>query len=311
MANKSDNLHQPVGASDAEVLTTSKLSYDQLVRAMPQDNPRVVIVEGGQLGRIFELDRKPITIGRDPRNTLCVDEPGMSRTHAVIMRQSQGTLVRDVGSKNGTFVNSEQITEHILADGDIVQVGSTSLKYLSQENAEHAYYQHLHQASVEDVVTKIPNRRYFEEFLVREIARTRRYERPLCLLMIDLDHFKRVNDTYGHLCGDHVLREFASVVSARLRRSEFLARYGGEEFAVTLPETDLRGANIVAESIRLMIEKHGFLWEGKAFQVTVSIGAATLGPDMKSVAELIQKADEELYRAKNEGRNRVCFSGEA
>ena len=207
-------------------LTTSKLSYDQLVRTMPQGSPRLVIVEGATLGRIIELGRNPITIGRDPRNTLCLDESGVSRTHAVVKHQSKGVTVKDVGSKNGTFVNREPIEEYVLHDGDMIQLGNTTLKFLSQDSPEQSYYEHLHQASVEDPVTEIPNRRYFEEFVHREIARTRRYDRPLGLLMIDLDHFKRVNDTYGHVCGDAILRDFAQVVSSRLRKSEFLASMG-------------------------------------------------------------------------------------
>jgi two-component system, cell cycle response regulator len=307
--NAPQEAQEQLVVEEPNALTTSKLSYDQLVRTLPQGNPRVVIVEGSALGRILELARNPITIGRDPRNTLCLDESGVSRTHAVIMHQSQGVIVRDVGSKNGTFVNREPVQEHVLVDGDMIQLGSTTLKYLSQNNPEHSYYEHLHQASVQDPVTDIPNRRYFEEFVQREIARTRRYDRPLALLMIDLDHFKKVNDTYGHVCGDAVLHDFAHVVSARLRQSEFLARYGGEEFALTLPETNLRGASIVAESIRLLVEKHGFTWENHTLAVTISIGGALLGPDMTSVGELVQAADQELYKAKRGGRNRVCLAG--
>jgi len=224
------------------------------------------------------------------------------------MHQSQGVTVKDVGSKNGTFVNREPIEEYILHDGDMIQLGNTTLKYLSQDSPEQSYYEHLHQASVEDPVTNIPNRRYFEEFVQREIARTRRYDRPLGLLMIDLDHFKRINDTYGHVCGDAILRDFSEVVSSRLRKSEFLARYGGEEFVLTLPETDLRGAGIVAESIRLLVEKHSFSWEGHLLSITISIGGALLGPDMTTVGELVQAADDELYKAKRGGRNRVCLA---
>ena len=293
---------------EAGALTTSKLSYEQLVRTLPEGQPRLVIVEGSTLGRIIKLDRNPITLGRDPRNTLCLDESGVSRTHAVIKQQSQGVTVRDMGSKNGTFVNRDPVQECVLQDGDMIQIGNTTLKFLSQDSPEQAYYEHLHQATVEDPVTKIPNRRYFEEFVHREIARTRRYERPLGLLLLDLDHFKQINDTYGHVCGDVVLRSFAQLVSSRLRKSEFVARYGGEEFALTLPETDLRGAGIVAESIRLLVEKHSFAWEGQLIAVTVSIGGALLKPTMGTVGELVQAADDELYKAKRAGRNRVSIA---
>jgi diguanylate cyclase (GGDEF)-like protein len=284
---------------------TTRLSYEDLVRAAAKGCPRLVVVEGSQLGTMFEITTDPLSIGRDPSNTMVVDEVGVSRKHAVVERRQDGVTLRDLGSKNGTFVNKKQVAEHRLADGDMVFLGSTTLKFLADDNLEHSYYEYLHEISVKDPLTQVPNRRYFDEFLARELARTRRYRRKLALLMLDLDHFKDVNDKFGHLCGDSVLRELSNTITSRLRASEFLARYGGEEFALVLPETDRQGARVVAEQLRALVERHEFCCGDDIIPVTVSIGGAEWNRDMIEPADLINAADEKLYEAKNSGRNKA------
>lgn len=286
---------------------TSRLSFDELLRVASKGRPRIVVVEGDSLGAMVELTDTPLTIGRDPVNSLVIDAAGVSRRHAVVEISSEGVMLRDLGSKNGTYVNKEPVADHKLEDGDLIFIGSTTLKYLADDNLEHSYYEYLHEITVQDPLTRIPNRRYFDDFLQREIARTRRYRRNLSLLMIDVDHFKQTNDTYGHLCGDSVLRELAEVVSSRLRQSEFLARYGGEEFALVLPETSEEGARTIAENLRHLVEAHEFCCGDEVIPVTVSIGGARWTHGMAGPRDLIALADERLYRAKREGRNRVVF----
>jgi diguanylate cyclase (GGDEF)-like protein len=306
--NRRDNLQRDSTSSDMDPLTqTSRLSYDELVRSATKSCPRVVIVEGTRLGAIFEIGDAPLTIGRDPFNVLVLDEVGVSRRHCTLERRVDRVVMTDLGSKNGTFVNKEQVAEVQLNDGDIVFLGATTLKFLADDNVEHSYYQYLHEISVEDPLTRIPNRRYFDEFVRCELARARRYNRALSLLMCDVDHFKRVNDTFGHLCGDAVLRELAQVMGTRLRRSEFLARYGGEEFVMVLPETDQAGAATVAESLRSIVETHEFCCGDDTIPVTVSIGGATWQPSMVQPSDLVGAADGCLYEAKRSGRNRVVF----
>jgi two-component system, cell cycle response regulator len=156
-----------------------------------------------------------------------------------------------------------------------------------------------------DALTGAHNKRYFLEFLEREVARCSRYRRSLSLLMFDIDHFKKINDTHGHLTGDFVLREMSRRLLGRIRREELLARYGGEEFACVLPETDLVGARIFAEQVRRLIADAPFEYEGDTISVTVSIGLHTVEGDDMDVTQFIKLADENLYRAKREGRNRV------
>ncbi len=286
---------------------TTRLAYDEILRAATNAVPRVVVVEGARMGSLYEVHTMPVTIGRDPGNSMVLDEIGVSRRHAVIQRVGEQVVVRDLGSKNGTYVNEERVTERVLADGDILHLGATTLKFLASDNLEQNYYEYLREISVQDPLTRIPNRRYLDEYMVREIARTRRYDRSLSLLMIDVDHFKRVNDTYGHVCGDAVLRDLAQVISNRLRQSEFLARYGGEEFALLLPETDVQGAALVAEQVRALVDGHDFCCGDEVIPVTISVGVGAWTPSMTQASDLIEAADAKLYQAKHAGRNRVVW----
>ena len=286
---------------------TQRISIELVNRAGQARRPSVVVIDGRSLGAMFELSPEPVTIGRDPDNHLVIDEVGVSRQHAVVWLAEGKAVVRDTDSKNGTYVNGRPIQQLLLEDGDLMFIGQTTLKYLAADNVEQAYYEYLHQITVEDPLTGIPNRRYFDEFVIREVARTARYRRPLALLMIDVDRFKSINDTYGHLCGDTVLRELAQLISRRLRRSEFIARYGGEEFALVLPETDSAGARIIAERIRQTVEDHEFYCGELRLPVTVSVGGAVWRPDMVEPRDLIAEADANLYDAKDQGRNKVVL----
>jgi diguanylate cyclase (GGDEF)-like protein len=157
-----------------------------------------------------------------------------------------------------------------------------------------------------DALTEIPNKRYLLEFLGREVARSIRYQRPLTIILFDLDRFKPINDERGHLCGDYVLRELAACVRPAIRAEELFARYGGEEFVVVLPECPTERAMDVAERLRTVVEQHSFCFNDQPVPVTISLGlATTTGRDARSPAELLQRADEKLYEAKRCGRNRV------
>ncbi len=158
-----------------------------------------------------------------------------------------------------------------------------------------------------DSLTRIFNRRVFENLITREFYRSNRYGHPLSCIMLDLDDFKEINDNYGHLVGDQVLREVAGLIESNLRKSDFLARYGGDEFVVISPEADRKAARIIAEKLRRAVERHPFDIEGRPIKMTISLGVATLSKDspVKSEEELIQIADRNLYNAKHFGRNRT------
>ncbi|HEX4972284.1 MAG TPA: GGDEF domain-containing protein, partial [Steroidobacteraceae bacterium] len=156
-----------------------------------------------------------------------------------------------------------------------------------------------------DGLTNLCNRKQLDATLQEEIPRARRHARELAVLMLDIDHFKKINDTYGHLAGDSVLRGLAAILQKRLRPNDRLGRYGGEEFCAILPETGLASAAKIGEELRALVEAHAFVADDKRISVTVSIGAGALGDDM-SMADLYRRADEMLYQAKRTGRNKVC-----
>ncbi|WP_268797680.1 sensor domain-containing diguanylate cyclase [Pseudomonas huanghezhanensis] len=156
-----------------------------------------------------------------------------------------------------------------------------------------------------DSLTGLPNRRGFDDMAVQAIHDARRDRTALSALLLDLDHFKRLNDTHGHLAGDEVLIGFADDVRRCLRETDITCRWGGEEFIILLKDTDNTGARRVAEKIRLLAEQHTYVFSGKALQVTVSLGLTELHPD-DTLQSLIARADQALYSAKQTGRNRVC-----
>ena len=266
---------------------------------------------GPNLGRRYQLSDCPLLIGRGNDCEVVVGDPSVSRRHAFIERTGGVCSVADLGSTNGTLVNDRMLTgPHTLQDGDYIRVGSCVYRFLAGGNVESAFHEELYRLTVEDGLTRTHNRRALDEFLDREAVRTRRSGRPLSILMIDLDRFKAVNDTYGHLCGDYALRDLADVVRVQFRAEDLFARYGGEEFAVALVETPHARAVAVAERLREAVAGHVFEFDGCALRLTVSIGVATgSGEADATPRQLIRTADERLYRAKRGGRNRVV--GEA
>ena len=183
-------------------------------------------------------------------------------------------------------------------------------KFLSGGNVESLYHEEIYQMTVLDGLTAVHNRRYFLDSLERELASAHRHENPLTLVMLDIDHFKEINDQRGHLCGDAVLKELAQRIRRRIRREDLFARYGGEEFAAILTITGLEGGLKFAESLRRLVAERPFEFDGQSISVTISLGVTTMLREAEvDAAELIGRADERLYQAKREGRNRVVPAG--
>jgi diguanylate cyclase (GGDEF)-like protein len=262
--------------------------------------------ESNLLGKRFVLEGPRVRVGRGADNQIVLEGDSVSRQHAHFERRGNHWFVVDDGSTNGTYVNEKQIVrEAQLRTNDRTKIGPTILKYLSGADAEAKYHEEIYRMTIVDGLTQIHNKRYLFDSLEREIIRARRHDRPLSLLMFDIDFFKRINDHFGHLAGDYVLRELAEAVQSRIRRDEVFARYGGEEFVIVLPETTMEGARSLAEDLRIKVAEHPFVFQGEKIPVTVSIGCA-LVKENDAANELIQRADEKLYEAKRGGRNRVC-----
>ncbi len=261
---------------------------------------------GAEMGKRWKLTNDEIVIGRGSDCDIQIDRDSVSRKHARVFRSENQWLVEDLGSTNGSYINDVPIQRSPLKDGDFVKIGSAIFKFLGGQGIESSYHEEIYKMTIIDGLTGAHNKRYFLEFLEREMARCTRYGRPLSLLMLDLDHFKQINDTHGHLTGDFVLKEMSRRLLGRIRKEELLARYGGEEFAAVLPETSHEGALQFAEQIRQIVEREVFEYEGDSLRVTVSIGVATVeGTSESGPEEFIRMADENLFRAKRAGRNRV------
>jgi diguanylate cyclase (GGDEF)-like protein len=280
---------------------------DQLISATRRDACLVHIYPTGQgMGTRYPLGDTPLVLGRGNDCDIRINDHSVSRRHARIQPGADGYFALDLQSTNGTFVNDVPASMCHLKDGDYLRVGNCIYRFLAGGNVEAEYHEEVYRLTIIDALTDIHNKRYLLEFLDRELARSARYGRPLALVMFDIDRFKTINDNLGHLGGDFTLRELSACVKAGIRKEELFARYGGEEFVVVLPETTLERGMIVADRIRSLVEQHPFQYEGKTYSVTVSVGVATTtGDESLTPHELIRQADDKLYHAKREGRNRV------
>jgi diguanylate cyclase (GGDEF)-like protein len=267
----------------------------------------LVVICGPELGRKYDLRSFPVVIGRATTVDVQVDQESISRTHAELRNQGDHVLLVDLGSTNGTFVNDERVeAPYTLRNGDLLKIGRTIFKFIGGGNIEAQYHEEIYRLTTVDGLTQISNRRYFEDALEREVSRCHRYGRHLSLVMMDLDRFKEVNDSLGHLAGDQVLKRVAQTLREHIRREDTLARWGGEEFALLLPELPGPSARQVAEKLRLLVETQPLGVGKKTVEVTLSLGVSSLGEQLTDAPDLIRAADDKLYEAKSLGRNRVC-----
>jgi diguanylate cyclase (GGDEF)-like protein len=262
---------------------------------------------GPGMGARYALNDTPIILGRASECHIRINDHSVSRRHARIQPGADGYYAVDLQSTNGTYVNDTPASMYKLRDGDYLRVGNCIYRFLTGGNVEAEYHEEIYRLTIMDALTETHNKRYFFEFLDRELARSIRYTRPLSLVMMDIDRFKSINDELGHLGGDFTLRELAARIKGSIRKEELFARYGGEEFAVVLPEANAEGAVALAERVLTVVSQTPFQFEDKSFPVTISAGVATTaGEPNITPTELIRRADDKLYQAKQEGRNRVC-----
>jgi diguanylate cyclase (GGDEF)-like protein len=260
------------------------------------------------LGSRFRLSPgSAIRIGRSLSAEVSLPEVlSVSRHHARLSYLPEGVVVEDLDSTNGVRVDDRRIPRaEVLRSGARIQVGAVHFKLLLEKDVEHAYHAAVYELMMRDGLTDLYNRRKFEEEVEREFARASRYRRGLALILFDIDHFKDVNDRYGHLAGDAVLKRVAAGVSGHVRTEQVLARVGGEEFALLCPEVDADGARVLSERLRLAVARQPHGEAGNAFTITCSFGVAGLGAGMRLPSDLYAHADRALYVSKSAGRNRV------
>jgi two-component system cell cycle response regulator len=291
---------------------TRESSKARLARRDRQNNSQacLIVIHGAHLGKRIALDKDEVMLGRAKNADIQIHDNFVSRKHAVIRkrRQDLAFVIEDQNSTNGTFINMERQAKSVLYDQDLISIGETTFKFIADDSLELAYHEELHKLANLDPMLQIHNKKFFLEYLEQKYYYSQLSQTQFSLVLFDVDHFKRVNDTYGHQTGDRVLQHIAATVKANLRSSDIFSRYGGEEFSVVLPESDADQARFTAEKLRRVIETTGIRHHEAEISVTISLGVASFRPvdaAVHSCRELIEQADNALYRAKKTGRNRV------
>ena len=284
--------------------------------------PSLVFLTGDLIAVPIPLDRDEVLLGRALETGVRINDSKVSRMHAVIRKTSEENSSRleyvltDLESRNGTFLNGHRVTQEKLHNGDKIMIGEHILRFDLLDEIDREYQQQIHRLISHDDLTGLLSSRSFFSELRREAGRSKTEGRHFCVLMMDIDHFKSVNDSYGHLTGSKTLEEIGACIVKSLRSGDAAARFGGEEFAAFLLDAELAQADIAAERIRLSIEEYPFSvmkrgQQADSHHVTISIGIASFPEDSEDPIELVEMADSALYRAKREGRNRVCTYSEA
>lgn len=272
--------------------------------------PAALLVVGGDLnGTLFDMKENEVTAGRNPDNTIPLEFNGISRYHFKITHEDETYFVEDAGSKNGTFLNNKKVEGRAeLHRGDTIKIGSVALKYLPKGDPERLTYDKLNLEANTDRHTGCYNKTYFNNHLDLEVKKSRVTGSPLSLILFDLDHFKKLNDNYGHDAGDFVLKEAAAIIRKNgVRESDTFARYGGEEFVILLPKTNIKSAFEIAERLRRLLESHQFMYDNKRLPVAASVGVADYRQGVNTGTDLFKRADEAVYVSKEGGRNQVNF----
>ena len=281
-------------------------------------HPALVFLRGELLAAPIPLERDEVILGRALEADVRVNDARASRLHARILIETDPQTgqpryrFNDLGSTNGTLLNGLPVTEAYLQDGDKLTIGEHLLRFELLDDIDREFQRHIHRLLAHDELTGLLTSKSFFSELKREAARAETEERPFCVLMMDLDHFKEVNDRYGHLVGSQTLEDIGAVVTRALRAGDVAARFGGEEFAAFLLNADCQQGLVAAERVRTSVEEHvfsatrrGSTGEERPLRITISIGVASFPQDSRDPIELIELADTALYRAKNTGRNRV------
>ncbi len=300
-------LDVPMDLDDDESTALITLEGLNRFRREPKDRHLLVRVRGSGLGQVTRLANQTAIVGRNPDATLYVPDEGVSRRHAMLMPEADGFVIVDTESANGTFVGGQRITRQLLRDGDLVQFGpSAAFRYTLTDENQESLLRQLFEASVTDALTGAYNREHLDAHLRAELSFARRHKTDVSLVLFDVDHFKKVNDGYGHQAGDQVLTEIARAVAKMVRNEDLFARYGGEEFAVVLRGVGPVGAMSLGERLRLAVQALSITTEKAQLRVTVSVGCASVTELSEATPEaLIGCADRRLYAAKRGGRNRV------
>lgn len=269
--------------------------------------PHLIVLYPQTQFKQIPLAKGTIVLGRGQDADVRLDDELVSRKHCAVSFDGIHVTVSDLGSTNGTYVDGQQIMQAELDSDKRLQIGRMVLKVEFKDKSEEAFDKALYEAATIDPLTKISNRRNFFDRSLGELALARRNNYFIHTIMVDADHFKHVNDTWGHQCGDMVLKEVARILNEEKRECDLLARYGGEEFLILLAGIGPEDAKKSAERFRMAIERHRFSWKDTIIPVTISLGLCSrLGESIPKIEEMIADCDKMLYVAKESGRNQVA-----
>lgn len=279
--------------------------------------PTLIVIRGKSLGEEFVLRAPGMTIGRTLENDIFLNDPRISRQHARVVveetdedRPPKVVLV-DLGSTNGIRVNDFVVKQAELSEGDKIGLGDTILRFNHQDAIDLRYQSQIKNLINIDNLTQLLTKRAFDIKFEQALIAAEANTQVISVLMMDLDHFKNVNDEHDHLFGSFVLHEVGKIIKSVLDAHGVSGRYGGEEFVSFLPQVDKRRAKSLAEKLRIAIADNKFVKDGETLNITISIGVACFPEDGAAAERLIQRADHALYRAKESGRNLVCIYGSA
>lgn len=290
---------------------TGCFSLEEMLHQAKRDERRLVAtltcLSGRGMGKVFKL-AGTMSIGRSELANVQIEDDGISRKHAEIVELDGSYILRDLGSTNGTVCNGTRLAEPVtLRDGDRIRLGpNAALRFDYQDEVEEQMQSKLYDMATRDPLTGAYNRRFFHDRLGSEWAWAIRHRRPCTLIAIDIDHFKNINDTHGHAAGDEVLKSMVAVVHRTIRKEDLFARVGGEEFSLLARATSPAEGLVLAERVRAATERFAFMFGTTRIPVTISLGVATSSdPSIETPDHLMMRADEWLYAAKQNGRNRV------
>jgi diguanylate cyclase (GGDEF)-like protein len=291
-------------------LRSTDFGVSPTAQPLVRDRAMLLRMDGVGAGQVLSIGQTPFTMGRHATNQLPIDDDSISRFHARFVCEEGRYFVEDLGSRNGTFLQGKRITRVEIKDDDWVQLGArVAFRFTLTDSRQEGLLRKLYESSTRDALTGAYNRRHFDDRLRAEIAFAVRHATDCALILLDLDHFKRVNDTYGHPAGDEILRHLGGIANGALRTEDVFARFGGEEFAVILRGASTRGAGRLAERLREALNHQHAVYEGQQIAVTLSAGCAALSCcATPSSDEVVAIADRRLYLAKQAGRNRVVAS---
>ncbi len=282
--------------------------------------PTLTFLSGEALGKELPIVRQQTTLGRGEESDVIIMDPSVSRKHVRLScRQVVGkespeevrVVLQDLDSKNGTLVNYRPVRRAVLKPGDKICLGRVILKFEYRDLADRNFYEEIYRLATTDGLTGLLNKATITRALVEEMTKCARYRRQLSVVMLDLDDFKSLNDTFGHLMGDRILQSIATVMRKNMRCQDKAGRYGGEEFLLVLPETGLKGASLLAERIRAEVDGSVAIGLNILCRVSLSAGVSTYPLDGRNCENLLEHADAALYRAKALGKNRVELWQEA